>query len=160
MTKTSFADIKVQPGWHEELKKAKKEIRRLAKRFNLTGWKIGGAFTGRVRARWNQFYNGSFSAQHRYKIYSGIDDNDLAIWLETKLIQWSQDKYFGVKQGRIAVLNSSTYSEERTGCVYMVAFNKDMYGHTAYNFCNIMVLELEGTAVLQNSTKSTSVQQS
>ena len=40
----------------------------------------------------------------------------------------------GVKQDRIAILNSSTYSEERTGCVYMVGINQDMYGHTIYNF--------------------------
>ena len=132
----------MQPGWYEELKKAKKELRRLAKRYNLKGWKIGGAFTDRVRARWNQFYNGSFSAEHRYKIYTGIDNNDFAIWLETKCIQWSQDIGTGVKQDQIAVLNSSTYSEERTGCVYMVAINEDKYGHTYTLHCNIMVLEL------------------
>ena len=92
----------------------------------LYGWQTGGAYTGRVQNRWQQYYNRSFSPQHRYIIYRGIDNNDFAIWLETKLIQWSQDRGTGVKQDRIAVLNSTEYSANRTGCVYMVAINQDM----------------------------------
>ena len=126
MAKTRFADIVVQPGWNEKLETAKKEILRRAEQNGLYAWKTGGAYTDNARARWNQYYNRSFSPQHRYIIYRGIDNNDFAIWLETKLIQWSQDRGTGVKQDRIAVLNSSEYPANRTGCVYMVAINQNM----------------------------------
>ena len=123
MTKTRYADIVVQPEWYEELKKAKKYIRRLDKRYGLEGWKTGGCYTDRVKQRWNEYYNSSYDPQHRHIIYRGIDNNDFAIWLETKLIQWSQDRGTGVKQDRIAVLNTTEYPANRTGCVYMVAIN-------------------------------------
>ena len=74
--------IKPLPGWLEELEKAKREIRRRAELNGLYAWQTGGAHTDRVQNRWQQYYNRSFSPQHRYIIYRGIDNNDFAIWLE------------------------------------------------------------------------------
>ena len=127
---TSFSDIEVQPGWNEKLETAKKNILRLAAMYGLSGWKTGGCYTDNARKRWNQYYNTSFSSEHRHIIYDGITNTDFAIWLETELIQWSQGRKTGVKQDEIAVLNGgSGYSADRTGCVYIVGINEEMYGH-------------------------------
>ena len=138
MPKKSYANIKVLPGWLEKLEIAKQEIIRQEELNGLYAWQTGGAYTDGVRNRWQQYYNRSFSPQHRYIIYCGIDNNDFAIWLETKLIQWSQDRGTGVKQGRIAILNTTEYSANRTGCVYMVAINQDKYVHIILEFFNII----------------------